>query len=78
MQPGQSPFELHLNTLKVHSSNLEIELVNTKKLVKFKFELFALADGTFRMKINELAPLKPRYEVQYVLVGEPVLEKYVY
>lgn len=39
--------------------------------VKFIFHLYSLADNTFRMKINELSPLKPRYEVQHALQGEP-------
>nr|CAD7440543.1 unnamed protein product [Timema bartmani] len=54
---------------------VEAILINTNNLVQFKFQLFALLDATFRMKINELAPLKPRYEVQYALVGEPSLAK---
>jgi len=50
-------------------------MVNTENGVRFRFQLFALQDETFRMKINEWAPLKPRYEVPYALQGEPVLDK---
>ncbi|CAG2067395.1 unnamed protein product, partial [Timema podura] len=75
VEPGKSPYELQLNTLRVEDSSVEAILINTNNLVQFKFQLFALLDATFRMKINELAPLKPRYEVQYALVGEPSLAK---
>jgi hypothetical protein len=50
-------------------------MINTQNGARFRFQLFALQDETFRMKINEWAPLKPRYEVQYALQGEPVLNK---
>ncbi|PSN57770.1 hypothetical protein C0J52_07257 [Blattella germanica] len=75
MQPGQSTYELHLNTLKVEPSSIQADIVNTQQGARFRFQLFALQDGTFRMKINEWSPLKPRYEVQHALVGEPALDK---
>ena len=34
-------------------------------------ELVALEGNMFRLKINEKNPLRPRYEVQDALVGEP-------
>lgn len=75
MQPGKSSYELHLNTLKIEPSNIEAEMINTEYGARFRFQLFALQDETFRMKINEWVSLKPRYEVQYALQGEPVLNK---
>jgi hypothetical protein len=66
---------LHLNTLKVEPSSIEAEMVNTESGARFRFQLFALQDKTFRMKINEWAPLKSRFEVPYALHGEPVLDK---
>lgn len=75
MEPFNSAYELLLNTLKVETSSVEAEMVNYRNLAKFKFKIFALTDGTFRIKINELNPIKPRYEVQDALTGEPLLEK---
>ena len=75
MQPGQSQYELHLNTLKVESSSLQADIVNKQNGARFRFQLFALQDGTFRMKINEWSPLKPRFEVPHALIGEPTLDK---
>ncbi|XP_046400133.1 neutral alpha-glucosidase AB [Ischnura elegans] len=75
MEPSNSAYELLLNTLKVETSSVEAEMVNTRNFARFKFQFYALIDGTFRMKISELNPIKPRYEVQDALVGEPLLEK---
>jgi alpha 1,3-glucosidase len=49
--------------------------VNLENDVLFKLELFFLRDNTFRLKLNELNPLKKRYEVEHALVGEPVKTK---
>lgn len=38
----------------------------------FKLELSFLRDDTFRFKLNELNPLKARYQVEHALVSEPV------
>ncbi|GLH04970.1 uncharacterized protein GBIM_10615, partial [Gryllus bimaculatus] len=74
VKPGQSPYQLHLNTLSVGSSSISAELVNYNNLAKFKFELSAIKEETFRMKISELSPIRPRYEVESALVGEPELD----
>lgn len=69
--PGASPYQLQLDTLQATASSVSAELVNTAMNVKFVFQLYSLSDNTFRMKVNELSPLKPRHEVQFVLKGEP-------
>lgn len=74
VKPGESPYQLHFNTLSVGASSISAELVNYSNLAKFKFELFALKDETFRMKITEISPIRPRYEVENALVGEPELD----
>lgn len=71
VQPGASPYQLQLDTLQSTASSVSAEILNTAMNVKFVFQLYSLSDNTFRMKINELSPLKPRYEVQHVLKGEP-------
>nr|ALX00045.1 neutral alpha-glucosidase ab-like protein [Melanoplus sanguinipes] len=75
VEPDKSVYILHLNTLRVEDSVVSAKIQNTQNLVEFKFELYALSGATFRMKINELSPLKPRYEVEHVLAGEPQLER---
>lgn len=81
VQPGASPYQLNLDSLQTTASSVSAEILNSVLNVKFVFQLYSLADNTFRMKINELSPLKPRHEVNFVLNGEPnyvrleVLEK---
>jgi len=42
--------------------------------VRLLLELYRLQGNITRVKINELKPLKPRYEVPDVLVREPHTE----
>lgn len=76
VEQGKSVYELHLNTLRVEPTNIQADIVNTANSAKFIFQLYALIDGTFRLKINEAAPIKKRYEVEHSLVVEPVQDKY--
>lgn len=46
----------------------------TEWQVHLLLELYRLQGNITRVKINELKPLKPRYEVPDVLVGEPHTE----
>ncbi|KAG8224893.1 hypothetical protein J437_LFUL004634 [Ladona fulva] len=75
MEPSNSAYELLLNTLKVEPAMIEADMINSRNSAKFKFQFFTLTDGTFRMKIDELNPIRIRYEVQDALKGEPLLEK---
>lgn len=45
--------------------------------VRLLLELYRLQGNMTRVKINELKPLKPRFEVPDVLVKEPTTEPYV-
>lgn len=42
--------------------------------VRLLLELYRLQGNITRVKINELKPLKPRYEVPDVLIREPTTE----
>lgn len=55
----------------MNEHSLEAELVNTKVEAKFKLTLTALEGDTFRVFIDEVNPLFPRYVVHESLVGEP-------
>lgn len=59
------------------SHTAEALLLNTKTEVKYKLDISGLVDNTFRVKINEAFPLKPRFEVPLVLNqvdSSPVVE----
>lgn len=47
---------------------------STRSQVRLLLELYRLQGNITRVKINELKPLKPRYEVPDVLIREPPTE----
>ena len=58
------------------NGHLQFTLLNTLKThVKFQLDLYTLEQNSLRVKINEINPIRKRYEVQSVLVGEPKLVK---
>ncbi|XP_065942611.1 neutral alpha-glucosidase AB isoform X2 [Magallana gigas] len=73
MQPGNSPYIVLMDSLKISSSQISVQLLNTKTNVRLVLDLYGLQGNTARVKINELEPLKPRYEIPVgdVLIGEP-------
>lgn len=46
-------------------------ILNTKNGILLSLEVFGLEDRMVRFKVNELSPIRPRYEVPDVLVVEP-------
>lgn len=62
-----------MDSLKISSSRISVQLLNTKTNVRLVLDLYGLQGNTARVKINELEPLKPRYEIPVgdVLIGEP-------
>lgn len=57
-----------------HCSHSHFVLVSQVRLL---LELYRLQGNITRVKINELKPLKPRYEVPDVLIREPTTEPWV-
>lgn len=78
IQPGHSPYHIDMNSFKVDSTHIEGVIVNTQTGVTLKLDLFALKDNMLRMKLNELNPIKQRFEAKEALLGEPELSKYVF
>ena len=77
VSPGHSHYVIDISSLDMTPSSMELEVVNKKNNVRFKLELYALANNMARIKFNELSPLKPRYEIPVgdVLVKEPKLQR---
>ncbi|KAL5009154.1 hypothetical protein ScPMuIL_014735 [Solemya velum] len=73
VDPGHSPYISLFDTLDIQPSQISVELLNTKNNVRLRLELFGLQHQTTRIKINEVNPLKPRYEIPVgdVLNAEP-------
>lgn len=63
------------SSLMFEDSVCKMDLINQQSGVVLKAELYALDDNMFRVKVNEKNPLRPRYEVQGSLIGEPKLRK---
>ncbi|KAL4238130.1 hypothetical protein ACF0H5_002842 [Mactra antiquata] len=77
MQPGSSPYVVLMDSIKIfESSTVELQILNTKNNVRLLLQVSALKDNTARVKINELDPIKKRYEIPVgdALVGEPKLQ----
>ena len=64
-------------TVILSDSSVTMDLVNKQNDVWFTTKIQALQANTARIQINEKSPLRPRYEAQGVLVGEPNPEKLV-
>lgn len=71
IEPGNSPYAVDLNSARLENGVLNINVLNTRTGILLKLELYALQNHMVRMKINEVSPLKPRYEVPDVLVEDP-------
>ncbi|XP_041352622.1 neutral alpha-glucosidase AB-like isoform X2 [Gigantopelta aegis] len=76
-EPGESTYIALLNSLKTTSTSIELQLLNKKNSVKLLLQVIGLQDNTIRVKINELSPLKLRYEIPYgeVITKQPVQQE---
>lgn len=75
MEPNKSNFKLLVEKTEIAPSSLRSQLVDTKYNVYYSFYLYAIENGIFRFKINELNPEKIRFEVPYVLEKNLTLAK---
>uniref|UniRef100_A0A8C5R3E1 Neutral alpha-glucosidase AB n=1 Tax=Leptobrachium leishanense TaxID=445787 RepID=A0A8C5R3E1_9ANUR len=71
LEPGYSQYRALLGSAKLTADKLEIQLIDDKNQLSLLLEVFGLNGNMTRIKINEINPLKPRYEVPDVLVGTP-------
>nr|AQW43007.1 aNeutral alpha-glucosidase AB [Nilaparvata lugens] len=72
MKSGESSYELLLDTVSAQDSTVSAQLINAENNVRFSLVLTALKDSSFRLQIDEVLPLKPRYRVEHVLEKTPV------
>ncbi|XP_063002384.1 neutral alpha-glucosidase AB isoform X1 [Elgaria multicarinata webbii] len=68
---GSSPYRALLDSLQLSQDSMKIQLINEVNKVPLLLELYGLKGNMTRIRINELNPLKPRYEVPDVLVQDP-------
>ncbi|CAF1002078.1 unnamed protein product [Adineta steineri] len=74
-KPDTTPYEVDLSSMKtITNGHLQFSLLNTlKSHVKLQLDLYTLQHNSLRVKINEINPVRKRYEVERVLVSEPKL-----
>uniref|UniRef100_A0A8D2QS26 Glucosidase II alpha subunit n=1 Tax=Zosterops lateralis melanops TaxID=1220523 RepID=A0A8D2QS26_ZOSLA len=75
IQPGNSPYRALLESLELGPDVAKIQLVNEVTQVPLLLEVWGLSGNMTRLRIQELAPLRPRFQVPDVLLGEPPAER---
>ncbi|XP_069665549.1 neutral alpha-glucosidase AB isoform X1 [Haliaeetus albicilla] len=75
LQPGHSPYRALLESLQLGPDAARLQLVNEVTKVPLLLELWGLQGNVTRIRIKELNPLRPRFEVPDVLVAEPPVER---
>ncbi|KAI7861897.1 glycosyl hydrolases family 31-domain-containing protein [Spinellus fusiger] len=74
-QPAfKSPYVLLKDSIQLGKDNLYAEVENTGTQVLLTLDISLLQDNTARVRINEKAPIKPRYEghIQFTMPKQPV------
>ncbi|XP_027766479.1 neutral alpha-glucosidase AB-like, partial [Empidonax traillii] len=75
IQPGNSPFRALLESLELGQDSARVQLVNEVTQVPLLLEIWGLQGNMTRFRISELNPLRPRFQVPDVLVGDPKTER---
>lgn len=75
VKPGESKYEIDLDSLQVTDNSVDAKLLNTEAGVLFKFSLTAINGNIFRIQVDEASPLYQRYRPQFALNGEPQVSK---
>jgi len=71
IQPGESPYSVVKDSIVFTDSSFDVNILNKKTNVLLSLKLETLEKNTARFRINELNPIRPRYEVKDVLIQEP-------
>ena len=71
---GEPPYKIDPDSVAVQYTGCTMDVINTRSNVVLQAEVFTLEGNVFRLKINEKDGLRPRYEVEGALIGEPKLQ----
>ena len=75
LQPGNSPYEVDPGSVVMRETGCQMDVVNKRNGVVLKADITSLQGNMFRVRINERNLMRPRYEVEGVLVSEPNTER---
>lgn len=71
-EEGKTPYKLDLSSLQVNENSVELSVVNSEvPSANLKLVLTALVGNIFRITVDEVNGLHPRYKPQFALNGEP-------
>ncbi|XP_041132775.1 neutral alpha-glucosidase C isoform X2 [Polyodon spathula] len=72
---GSVQYHALLDTLEVSETHAELQLQHTHTEACLLLQVCGIKGKAVRVKINELKPIRARYEVPDVLIGEPVTQR---
>lgn len=75
LQPGDSPYDVDPGSVVIGETGCQLDVINQKTGVVLGADITSLEGNMFRVRINEKNPMRQRYEVEGVLVGEPKTER---
>ncbi|POI33828.1 hypothetical protein CIB84_002420 [Bambusicola thoracicus] len=75
LHPGKSLYRALLDTVTLSDENVKFQIIHEENKVLLQVEIYEIEGNIFRLKINEAAPLRARYEVPDVLIKEPTTQK---
>ena len=76
MPVGDSSYNVNPESLSIQNTGCHMDILNTgDSAVLLQAELLTLEENMFRLKIKEKNGLRPRYEVEGALIGEPKQER---
>lgn len=64
-----------VESLSVGADSASFDVLNRENDVYFTIELTSVRGNTARIRMREKNPIRPRYEVEGALVGEPERER---
>ncbi|KAI5737505.1 hypothetical protein M8J76_014234 [Diaphorina citri] len=70
MQPGSSPFIVIEDSVQISNHDIRATLQNKENNVQFLLMLTSLKDNTLHLFVNEMSPMKKRFQVPFVLASE--------
>ncbi|WAR28829.1 GANAB-like protein [Mya arenaria] len=73
LRSDASRYVVLMESMKIQPSGMKMQILNTKNNVRLLMQVTAIKDNTARLKINELKPLRTRYEIPVVIMK--VLER---
>ena len=75
LQPGDSPYDVDPGSVVIGEMGCQLDVINRKTGVVLGADITSLEGNVFHVRINEKNPMRQRYEVEGVLVGEPKTER---